>query len=50
MGKLISDILLRTPSNELTGVGRPARTYLQQLWSDTVYSLWNLPNAMDDRD
>ena len=29
--------------------GRPARTYLQQLCTDTGYSPEDLPEAMDDR-
>ena len=48
--KLISDILLWTPSHGRALAGRPARTYIQQLCADTGYSLENLPGAMDDRD
>ena len=49
-GKLISDVLLLTPSHGRAGVGRLTKNYLQQLYTDTVYSLEDLPNAMDDRD
>ena len=31
-------------------VGQPARTYIQQLCTDTGCSLENLPEAMNDRD
>ena len=31
-------------------VGRPTRTYQQQLCTDTGCSLEDLPEAMDDRD
>ena len=37
------------PSHEPAGVGRPARTYLQQLFTDTGFSPDDLPNAMDHR-
>ena len=33
--KLISDVLLWTPSHGRAKVGQPGRTYLQQLWVDT---------------
>ena len=48
--KLISDILLWTPSHGRTKAGRPAGTYVQQLCADTGYSLKDLPGAPDDRD
>ena len=48
--KLISDVLLWTPSHGRASVERPARTYLQQLCADRSYSLEDLPGAMDDRD
>ena len=48
--ELISDILLWTSSHGLAKVGRPARTYIQQLCVDTGYSLEDIPGAMDDRD
>ena len=41
---------MSTPSHRHTSVGRPARTYLQQLCTDTGYSLEELSEAMDDRD
>ena len=33
--ELISDVLLWTPAHGCAGVGRPARTYIQQLCEDT---------------
>ena len=48
--KLISDKLLWTPSLGRAKVGRPARTYIQQLCADTGYSLEDLSGTMDDRD
>ena len=48
--KLISDVLLWTPSLGRTKAGKPARTYMQQLCANTGYSLEDLPEAMDDRD
>ena len=48
--KLISDILQCTPSYGCTSVGRPARTYLQQLYADTECSLEDLMGTMDDKD
>ena len=45
--ELISDVLLWTPSHGRAKAGRPARTYIQQLWADTGCSL---PEAMDDRE
>ena len=47
---LIIDILLWTPSNGWEKVGRPTRTYIQQLCADTWCRLEDLPEAMDDRD
>ena len=47
--KLISDVLLWTPSHGRASVGRPRRTYLQQVCMDTGCSLDGLPGAMDDR-
>ena len=47
--ELMSDLLRWTPSHGRAKVGRPARTYIQQLCADTGYSLENLPGAMDDR-
>ena len=48
--ELISDILLWTPSHGRAKVGRPARTYMQQLCADTGCSLENLSCAIDDWD
>ena len=48
--EFISDILLWIPSHVRAKVGRPARTYLQQLCADTGCSLEDLPGVMDDRD
>ena len=42
--KLISDILMWTPSHGQANVGRPTRTYIQQLCADTGPSL----EAMDN--
>ena len=50
MDKLISDVLLYTPLHRCASVGRPTRTYLQQLCTDTGCSLEDLPKAMDDRE
>ena len=40
--ELISDILVRTPSHGREKAGRPARTYIQQLWADIGCSLEDL--------
>ena len=48
--ELISDILLWTHSYRRAKVGRPARTYIQQLYADRGESLEYLPRVMDDRD
>ena len=48
--ELISDILLWTPSHGLAKVGRPAWTYIQQLYADTGCSTEDLPEAIDDRE
>ena len=47
---LISDVLLLTPPYECTSVGRPARTYLLELCTNTWCSLKDLSETMDDRD
>ena len=47
--KLISNILLWTPSHGRAKVGRPNRTYIQQLCADTGYNLEDLSGAMGDR-
>ena len=43
--ELISDVLLWTPAYGLAKVGRPARTYIQQLCSHE-----DLPEAINDRE
>ena len=48
--KLISDVLLWTPSHRQAKAGRPARTYIQQLCSNMRCSPEDLPEAMDDRE
>ena len=48
--ELISDLLLWTPSHGRAKIGRPARTYIQQLCADMECSPENLPEAMDDRE
>ena len=48
--ELISDKLLWTPSHGQAKVGRPDRTYVQQLCANTRYSLADLSGAMDDRE
>ena len=46
----ITDVLLWTPSHGRASVGQPAKTYLQQLCTDTGCSQENQPKAMYDRD
>ena len=48
--ELISDVLLWTPTYECAKVGRPARTYIQQLCEDTGCNPEDLPEAMNDRE
>ena len=48
--KLISDVLLWTPTHGRVKAGRPARTYIQQLCEDTGCSPEDLPEAMNDRE
>ena len=48
--KLISDVLLWTPSHGQAKAERPARTYIQQLCEDTGCSLEDPPEAMNDRE
>ena len=47
--ELISDVLLWTPTYGRAKAGRPARTYIQQLYEDTGCSLEDLREAMNDR-
>ena len=48
--KLISDVLLCTPSHDRAKAGRPARTYTQQLHEDTGCSPEDLPEEMNDKE
>ena len=48
--ELISDVLLWTPTFGRAKIGRPARTYIQQLFEDTGCSPEDLPEAMNDRE
>ena len=48
--ELISDVLLWTPTYGQARAGRPARTYIQQLWEDTGCSPEDRPEAMNDRE
>ena len=48
--ELISDVLLWTPTYSRAKAGRPARTYIQQLWEDTGCNPEDMPEAMNDRE
>ena len=48
--KLISDVLLWTPTYGWAKAERPARTYIQQLCEDTGCSPEDLPETMNDRE
>ena len=48
--KLISDVLLWTPSHGRAKVGWPAWTYIKQLCEDTGCSLKDLAEVMNDRE
>ena len=48
--EIISDILQWTPSHGRAKAGRPAKTYIQQLFADMGYNPENLLEAMDDRE
>ena len=48
--ELISDVLLWTPSYGRAKLGRPARTYIQQLCEDTGCCPEDLPEALNDRE
>ena len=48
--EIISDVLLWTPTYGCARVGRPARTYIQQLCEDTGCNPEDLPEAMNDRE
>ena len=45
-----NDVLLWTPSQGRVKAGRPARTHIQQLCTNTRCSLEDLPKTMDDRE
>ena len=47
---LISDVLLWNPTYGRAKAGRPARTYIQQLYEDTGCSPEDLPEAMNDKE
>ena len=49
-GELISNVYLLTPSQGRTRMGRQARTYLQQLWTDTGCRIDDRPKSMDGWD
>ena len=48
--EFISDVLLRNPSHGYEKVGRPARTYIQQLCADTRCSPDDLLKSKEDRE
>ena len=48
--KLISDVLLWTPTYGRAKAGRPTRTYIQQPCEDTGCSPEDVPEAMNDRE
>ena len=48
--ELIRNDLLWTPSHGCASIERAARTYLQQIYTDTGCSHEDLPEAIDDRD
>ena len=48
--ELISDVHLWTPTYGRAKTGRPARTYIQQLFEDTGCSPEDQPEAMNDRE
>ena len=47
---LISDVLLWTPIYGRAKIGRPARTYIEQLCEDTGYCSEDLSEVMNDRE
>ena len=46
----LRDVLLWTPTHGRAKAGRPARTYIQQLYEDTGCYPEDLPRAMNDRE
>ena len=47
--KLKSDVLQWTPSHGPASVEQPTKTYLQQLSTDTRFTLEDMPEAINDR-
>ena len=47
--ELVSDLLLWTPKHGHTTVGRPHKTYIDQLAQDAGMQIQDLKNAMEDR-
>ena len=48
--ELVSDVLLWTPAYGQSKAGRPARTYIQQLYDDTGCNSEDQPEVMNDRE
>ena len=48
--EIVSDVLMWTPAYGQSKAGRPARTYIQQLWDDTGCNSEDLPETMNDRE
>ena len=48
--EIVSDVLLWTPAYGQSKAGRPARTFIQQLYDDTGCNPADLPKAMNDRE
>ena len=48
--ELIRDVILWTPTHGRAKVGRPARTYIQQICEDMGCCPEDLPRAMNDRE
>ena len=48
--EIVSDVLLWTPTYGQSKVGRPARTFIQQLCDDTGCNPEDLPEVMNDRE
>ena len=46
--EIVSDVLLWTSAYGQSKAGRPARTFIQQLYDDTVCNPEDLPEAMND--
>ena len=50
LARKCNNVLLWTPTHGCASVGRPARTYIQQLCEDTGCNPEDLPEAMSDRE